>query len=412
MHGEGSNAPEAAWEEAFWDASRTHPKQQVLLDILHAMKRIRDTLPAQHTLKHRFMGRLRDLIFIIDAGDVQKQMEVLMKDGWSKDQVEDLYISNYHYFVMRARRSVPKPQDLLPGFQKLQESYTPTAEHPLRGFCPHTKLYLLGKQSTQDKLRTLQEHISNGCMSDPHGVALYVNVGTAGRPKWHCMRGTSALEGFHAHIRRFMSSHCTSPRLAQAMLMSFVYRWNQRINVNNRGGVAFVHEDLELMHRIHRMERKVSADTDGRPAGVEGLLNVDAFADSKETFGFGALPELSEEMVEEEVRLYILRAHETGLHDEPGHDDDNDNENANLDTDPEAALKTRHADELAKGWSRLPPSHRWTAIAMSPQNPSRSAVPSGVGVQNLPGSRGCQGKGFARRHSRAPLAQLHIGLVN
>ena len=77
VHGEGSNEPVADWEEAFWDAARSHPKQQVLLDILHAMKRIRDTLPAQHTLRHRFMGRLRDLIFIIDDGDIQKQMQVL-----------------------------------------------------------------------------------------------------------------------------------------------------------------------------------------------------------------------------------------------------------------------------------------------------------------------------------------------
>ena len=86
------------------------------------------------------------------------------------------------------------------------------------------------------------------------------------------MRGTSdsALEalGFHAHI---LASHCTSPRLAQAMLMAFVYRWNQRIKVNNRGGVAFVHNDLELMHHIHCMECKVCADTESDSL-MEALL--------------------------------------------------------------------------------------------------------------------------------------------
>ena len=84
---------------------------------------------------------------------------------------------------MRAPRPVPKPQDLPPGYQKLQEAYTPTAEYPLRGYCPHTKLHLLGKESTKEKLQTLGVRINNECLSDLDGVTLYVSVGTESRPK-------------------------------------------------------------------------------------------------------------------------------------------------------------------------------------------------------------------------------------
>ena len=59
-------AADGTWEAAFWDASCEHPKQQVLFDVLHAMKRIRDTIPAQHTLRDWFMSRFRDLLFCVN----------------------------------------------------------------------------------------------------------------------------------------------------------------------------------------------------------------------------------------------------------------------------------------------------------------------------------------------------------
>ena len=62
-------------------------------------------------------------------------------------------------------------------------SIHPPAECPLRGYCPHTKLHLLGKESTKEKLQTLGVRINNECLSDLDGVTLYVSVGTESRPK-------------------------------------------------------------------------------------------------------------------------------------------------------------------------------------------------------------------------------------
>lgn len=345
------------------------------------MKRIRDTLPAQHTLRDRFMSRMRDLLFAINDDDIEQQMKVLMQDGWDKDRVQDLYDSNYGYFVGKARRLVPKPQVMLPDFKQLIAAYTPTLDHPHRGFCPDTKLFLLGKPQTQDKLRTLAAHISNGCLSDPENVLLYVDVGKGGRPQWHCMRGTSALEGFHAHIRRFFSSHSTSPRLGQALLMAFVHRWNHRLNVKNRGGVSFGHEDLQLMHRIHHMERKVSADTNFAASGVEGLGDVEAYEDTNEQFGFGAFLEMTEEVLDEELRAFLEHA-QKGTVDEadseaPRFTDRGDDGNGEMAGAGDASMLGVHAAQLAAALASLPPSHRWLALqerlfrpTMAPQRPS------------------------------------------
>lgn len=176
-------AADGTWEAAFWDASCEHPKQQVLLDVLHAMKRIRDTIPAQHTLRDRFMSRFRDLLSCVNDEDIKQVMAELIKGGWSREDVEHLYDSSYGYFIRKIRRLVPKPQEMLPKYAELIQAYTPTVEHPLRGYCPDTRLYLLGKSSTQDKLKRLEEHMRLGCLSDPENLALYVNTGNEEKPR-------------------------------------------------------------------------------------------------------------------------------------------------------------------------------------------------------------------------------------
>ena len=75
---------------------------------------------------------------------------------------------------------------------------------------------------------TLQ-HIRKGCLSDVPGVTYYYETGvdSFGIPILHCFRGTSALEGFHQHLRKLLRRYAVSPRLASAILSVFVHRWNQ-----------------------------------------------------------------------------------------------------------------------------------------------------------------------------------------
>ena len=266
------------WEKAFWDAGCNHPRQRVMIDMLHIMKRLGDTFPTGHTLRERFMSRLRDVFFAINDDDIIRLMKDLIDSGWSEDAVHDKYASNYRYFVRKVRRRVPKPQDLLAAFNELVTIFTPTQEKPHIGFCPHLKVFLLAKQSTQDQIVSMRRHIANGCCTDPEDFEMYNNVGTTTKPKYYCSRGTSALEGFHAHLRRFFVGHSTSPRLAHALIMLFVFRWNLRHRLAHRGGVDFGHPDVALLHRLHKMMVKVGEAIAKPSAGATTLITTLALA--------------------------------------------------------------------------------------------------------------------------------------
>jgi hypothetical protein len=54
---------------------------RVLLDSFHAMKRITDTIPANHQFKGLFSQRLRDAMFIVDSDDKANVDRVLREKG-------------------------------------------------------------------------------------------------------------------------------------------------------------------------------------------------------------------------------------------------------------------------------------------------------------------------------------------
>ena len=54
-----------------------------------------------------------------------------------------------------------------------------------------------------------------------------------GFPIYKCIRGTSALEGYHRHLRALVAQGCISPRLLIALLRCFNYRWNVERSVDN-----------------------------------------------------------------------------------------------------------------------------------------------------------------------------------
>ena len=54
-----------------------------------------------------------------------------------------------------------------------------------------------------------------------------------GFPIYKCIRGTSALEGYHRHLRALVAQGCISPRLLIALLRCFNYRWNVGRSVDN-----------------------------------------------------------------------------------------------------------------------------------------------------------------------------------
>jgi hypothetical protein len=65
-------------------------------------------------------------------------------------------------------------------------------------------------------------HIKLGCVSDMPGVNYYYYLTTkSGKKKVMCIRGTSQLEGFHAHLLHIIPGFHMSPCLVTCLLTFF-----------------------------------------------------------------------------------------------------------------------------------------------------------------------------------------------
>ena len=360
---------------AFWYGDKEYPIQRVLLDAFHAMKRLGDTLLARHSLRSRFMSRLRDCLFAINDDDVRAAMQKLLQRGFTRAEIHDKYQTNYEYFVRLCRRHIPHPKALLEAFTKLIAAYTPTANSPARGYCTAKNSFLLEKKETQTQISNLKKHIATGCLSDPKCLSLYSQVGS----RLFCHRGTNALEGFHRHLRAFFAGHSTSPRLAYALLMNFVYRWNYKQSIVRRGTLDVGHFDLPLMYRIHDVERKIGHDMNTTSLGVVGLPNVHDFADTKERFVYGRMVPLTPHLLDEELEVFMRHAafeEDAGppmSQDSPTFTDRTDTPVPLTEDDVRASAFAQCRAALA----RLKPTHCWLAVqhgllrpALNPSHPT------------------------------------------
>ena len=193
-----------ALKRAFWYGDRDYKRQTVLLDALHAMKRVTDTLGHYNSLKPIFCSRLRDVIFCINDEDIATVWADLRERKWTDKEIEAKYRHNYSYFVGKSRRSIDGPKELAAKFDRLIQIFEPTAEEPGRGWCTDSGTYLIFKKRTLDAISNLRGHILNGCLSDPEDFNMYYNIGkvTSGRSDYRTFRGTSQLEGYHHHLRQ------------------------------------------------------------------------------------------------------------------------------------------------------------------------------------------------------------------
>ena len=202
---------------------------KVKLDAFHLCQRISRTLSKRHALFTVFMSRLRDVFFIPNPGDIEVVKQSLKEKGLTDQQIEDKMRFNYKYFMRRVRRTIPSPAALEEEFKALVEVYAKQLD-------PKTNEPLF-RRKTWAVYKTSLVHIKNGCVSDAPGVTYYIEIGvdSTGMPLFKCIRGTSALEGFHQKIRQLLRGFNFSPRLAIAILHDYIYRWNIGLAVSARG---------------------------------------------------------------------------------------------------------------------------------------------------------------------------------
>jgi hypothetical protein len=207
------------------DHERTSHKG-VKQDIAHIFLRFSKVISKSHGGFGTFMARLSDAFFVPSQDDIDFIKNVLRKFGLSEDEIKK---KKWQYFKKRVRRRVPGRKELEIEFLKVVNLLADIKDSKTGKPLFNEKAWNLYKSTLK--------HIQTGCLSDVPGLAYYVQIGedSMGIPLFTCLRGTSALEGFHQKIRQLIRGFNVSPRYAIALLYEFIHRWNHDIDIRILG---------------------------------------------------------------------------------------------------------------------------------------------------------------------------------
>jgi hypothetical protein len=195
-------------------------------DIEHIFLRFARVLTKGHGVFGAFMSRLSDAFFVPSQEDIEFIKAALRRSGVSD---EDIKKKPWQYYKRRVRRRVSLPKELEREFKRVVNLLANLED-------AKTGKPLFGEKAWALYKSTLR-HIRKGCLSDIPGLAYYVQTSedSMGIPVFTCVRGTSALEGFHQKIRQVIRGFNVSPRYAIALLYEFIYRWNHDVDVRILG---------------------------------------------------------------------------------------------------------------------------------------------------------------------------------
>ena len=194
------------------------PDVAVKLDPMHAMKRLTETTAStQHPDHGSFCTKLSNCIFKYDA----KVMERISR-AWSTEhgditlppQVKRKYVP----------RIIPEPQVIVVAIDRLLEEFR-ARNHETQG--------MLLTIRTGEAWQLLRQHISKGCLSDPLDVRLNcggpaVMIGGMRFASIKSLRGTSPVEGLHAHQKQWLGMFGQHDcEVGAALLKDGAWRWNR-----------------------------------------------------------------------------------------------------------------------------------------------------------------------------------------
>lgn len=215
---------------------------RVKSDIFHLLQRYGRSISTRHPLRGAFMHCLRDAFFINSHSDYDAVKQHLIRRGMSELDVEQL---GRRFFVSRIRRFVPRPSVLA---HRVQSVYRVFEGKEAAGHGP------LFKEATAVEHAKVMDIILGGyasdwcsemyneCSVDQYGLSQHTSV-----------RGSSALEGFHFHLRQCIPGYNTSPRLASAHMQEFVYRHNVNAGVGHLNEIDYGfyrHEWIEELQEL------------------------------------------------------------------------------------------------------------------------------------------------------------------
>ena len=271
----GAGAADDGDIRQWWRAER------IKQDILHIFLRFQRVLSKEHGAFKIFMSRLRDTFFIPSPEDLEFLRVAMRAAGWTDAKIDEKMKTDYNYFMERVRRHVPSPAELERKFNKVVFTFAYLKDSKTDRLFFGTKAWNLYKTTLQ--------HIKKGCLSDIPGMSYYIVTGydQHGVPKVRCVRGTSALEGFHQKIRQVLRGFFVSPRYALALLHEFVYRWNIDIDIN----VCGLPEKYRVFESFRFEDEQDATRSWGLvPTAFHELLSTREVADTGEWFGMVQQP--------------------------------------------------------------------------------------------------------------------------
>ena len=187
-----------------------------------------------------FFCALRDIIFTLDPTDVEKVNLALSRAGLTKQESLEKMKIDKNFAKSRIKRVVGTPEYLLTVIGELVELYGPMKD-------VNNQNNPLFKEASYASWEKLKIHIKKGCVSDKPGISLYYKIGVDayGLDLYRCARGTSALEGLHAHIKLATRGYCYTPRLLLAILWEVFRRWNTKArNKFKKGSGGEAYDDF------------------------------------------------------------------------------------------------------------------------------------------------------------------------
>ena len=206
-----------SWQEI---TGRLWPQCQVRLDPFHAMRRLSETTSStQHPWHSEFCGKLSNAIYTYDH-EIRSNLECarLRQKLSSHIPRQDL--------LKHVPKRIENPERIITAISML------LAEYKCR--C-HAVAGPLLTADTENAWLCLQRHISQGCLCDPKGVSLHQATGKQSLfggeafPTLRSRRGSSALEGFHAHQKQWLGALATHGQEAGNLLLEDgVTRWNRK----------------------------------------------------------------------------------------------------------------------------------------------------------------------------------------
>ncbi|KAJ7664030.1 hypothetical protein DFH06DRAFT_1394036 [Mycena polygramma] len=284
MHPEGPNGTVNSHHPLVQPAESTAPwPTRTFQDIFHEMDRLIRKVNKDHSLAKQFSRWLRDAIFVPDKIDKARVEAVLKKKKITWDQAVR---SKSDWVWQGVRRYAPPPSVMEPILKKLFSSHADLE-------CTKKKNLKLFDEDCRKAADAILDDVRKGWVSDPPGVALYNRMRTdgAGLDIWHCIRGTSNLEGsVHGPVRKRFGSLGASVEMTVALLSDFCYRKNVESGSPHRDGIVYdghydpwIEDENDILYQ--------SLPFDNPRETHPGYVNVSLFQPTQESFFISELPQ-------------------------------------------------------------------------------------------------------------------------